>query len=1542
MKLIYHGFATLFISSLCLVVQLMAQPSEHHWQGEFGLGTNGVVRTLAAGPNGEIYAGGDFLRAGAIEARHLAVWTGEDWLNIGNFDGRVNRLFVHESILYAGGSFREITTPSGQVIETERVARFNIDSGEWSAMGSGFDDVVLTFEIDGNGNLVAGGCFTQSGSLTMNRIARWNGSIWSAYTTGTPEHTFYGVENNCVRSLFYEHESSRLYVGGDFRSARIFDINHNSSDGYRSTRVGGIVYRAGNSWNMVGGGLYSSRPFSAQLEIEAASVSLITKDPVTGKLIIGGNFDFALYDEIQDLVNMEANNPVYPRYLATWDGQTWGEEMTLSSVRPAGWSHRKIPRRLIFEGDLIYVFGELRGSITRDDQPAFDAYGQAVYSRSEGRFLLDENDNNIMGNGAWFRGGGVTASQYINDAVKSGDDFYIAGDFNAYQLGAGPNTAVDMDNITRWDGDTFHQLGLGVDGSQISVIRKFGDTYYLGGTFRRAYSGSRTWESAMVVGYDPTNREFSPFARGISGGGVQGLARVRDIAEDPATGDIYVAGRFINGIQEDGEEVSSRSLLRFSNGVWHAVATLSGGGPGPNQIPEATSLLRIGDQLYIGGRFSTIPNRHEHQLHIAQIDLPTRNFVPITFAEELRLNERLIVDLETDGRYLYMLLHPENANDIATGSVIRKNLTTSEVTSINGIVRGGGNTFSVTSMQADGEFLWVAGQLSNFRYFDGNGELQTVTGIPNVMILHPDTETWFYPPEDLFPTTLIYDIAKTGNTIYLANSSSNDVDRGKRIDLGSRESFNIGNGFSSSPLSLLLDDDRVWITGPFDLPRRLAWKEVVEADAAPLAMGAIQLSETTVRTGLQNTVNLYIANPGSADLTWNVSLTPEETGGFPVMEELFTLPVSSGITPGATMTSLPVSIDGTGIPTGRYRAILEVSSNDAIDSELSFTLDVTVNPLIAASGPYPSSGSIEAPIDTLLTWNRDEFAETIRVYLGTSPDLTEDDLIYSGEPVSQLDVTSDTGPLQFYTDYYWRVDQVNAISESVGEVWTFRTMLNPDEGIWVPVATSLNDWFLDVHFFDRDNGFIVGDNYLYVTSDGGSTLAIANQEGEMSDFYFLNQHFVDRNTGWVSGYSGRVFRTDDGADTWVRQETGVTQRLNSIFFLDASRGWAVGNNGTVISTSDGGATWEARQSGVTQNLRKVQFIDQQTGYAVGAGGVVITSNDGGATWVNRPVPGGENLFALHFRDELTGWTGGFGGVIYSTTDGGFNWTERDRDPTSLSQKNTINDINFLDDETGWAVGGRSGRSHLRLTTDGGITWQTRPAFADQQLNAIQIISSDEAWIAGNTRTLLRYTTDPNDAGAILPEPVALGTPANGAGDIGLLPGFSWNTAERAGLYHIQLSEDADFSNILINESTILENAFSVPAELNPLTTYYWRVRGLNDAGSGEWSSVWSFTTGAATSIERFTDIPTEVTLSQNYPNPFNPATNIRFGLPEQSDVSLEVYNLIGRRVAVIVNETRNAGWHTVTFDGSALSSGIYFYRLRTNETVITRKLTLVK
>jgi dienelactone hydrolase len=90
------------------------------------------------------------------------------------------------------------------------------------------------------------------------------------------------------------------------------------------------------------------------------------------------------------------------------------------------------------------------------------------------------------------------------------------------------------------------------------------------------------------------------------------------------------------------------------------------------------------------------------------------------------------------------------------------------------------------------------------------------------------------------------------------------------------------------------------------------------------------------------------------------------------------------------------------------------------------------------------------------------------------------------------------------------------------------------------------------------------------------------------------------------------------------------------------------------------------------------------------------------------------------------------------------------------------------------------------------------------------------------------------------------------------------------------------------------------------------------------------------------EVSQKFTLAQNYPNPFNPSTCIEFELPRISQVSLSVYDILGREVSILVNERRNAGVHEVKFDGSNIASGVYFYRIQAGDFVQTKKLMILK
>jgi hypothetical protein len=164
--------------------------------------------------------------------------------------------------------------------------------------------------------------------------------------------------------------------------------------------------------------------------------------------------------------------------------------------------------------------------------------------------------------------------------------------------------------------------------------------------------------------------------------------------------------------------------------------------------------------------------------------------------------------------------------------------------------------------------------------------------------------------------------------------------------------------------------------------------------------------------------------------------------------------------------------------------------------------------------------------------------------------------------------------------------------------------------------------------------------------------------------------------------------------------------------------------------------------------------------------------------------------------------------------------------------------------------------------------------------------------------------------------------------------------------------------------TILDDAASIPIEngsapfsgsFKPSKTLY-AFRGLDPYG--EWTltilddeagndgtlnawSLWVFT-DMTTGIGETPSVSTDFRLFQNYPNPFNPATKIEFSMPQSGFVNLEVFNILGERVNVLINEERIAGKHSVQFNAKHLASGIYFYKLQAGSFIETKKMILLK
>lgn len=379
---------------------------------------------------------------------------------------------------------------------------------------------------------------------------------------------------------------------------------------------------------------------------------------------------------------------------------------------------------------------------------------------------------------------------------------------------------------------------------------------------------------------------------------------------------------------------------------------------------------------------------------------------------------------------------------------------------------------------------------------------------------------------------------------------------------------------------------------------------------------------------------------------------------------------------------------------------------------------------------------------------------------------------------------------------------------------------------------------------------------------------------------------------------------------WHLQSSSTTVQLKGIQMLSHTSGWTCGDAGTILHTTDGGETWTSIIL-TGSDLHQIVFKDESVGIVVGDGGTVFTTINGGANWVSKNSNTSSQLRTVTYAGENIFYAAGENGTIIKSTDNGNTWivltsgtTERlfcvsaignnlwvgGRNGLMLFSNNAgssfnsmsspasddIKDIQFISNQTGFACGSNS---IFLYTSNGGANWESRSVGIITGLNGIHFINESVGWTVGGNGTLYNTT----NAGA------------------------SWTA--------VASSTGQDLNSIYSLDGTTA-----------------WAV-----GNSGVIISNFSPSTG----VERLNaTIPSSFFVEQNYPNPFNPLTKIKFGVPESSNILIEVFNITGQKVAEPVNEFFNPGMYELAFDASGLSSGVYFYRIQSKNSFQTRKMIL--
>lgn len=245
---------------------------------------------------------------------------------------------------------------------------------------------------------------------------------------------------------------------------------------------------------------------------------------------------------------------------------------------------------------------------------------------------------------------------------------------------------------------------------------------------------------------------------------------------------------------------------------------------------------------------------------------------------------------------------------------------------------------------------------------------------------------------------------------------------------------------------------------------------------------------------------------------------------------------------------------------------------------------------------------------------------------------------------------------------------------------------------WVSQNVGTTDAINDIYFRDKEAGFFLAGNTIYVTRDNGNAWVQSRiflpEEFEGADVELYSVRFSSKKKGWVVGSISKRERvvdsilvyTDDGGETWRRQRAPSQTELIHIDFVSDKRGWIVGAGGTILFTRDAGASWTRQNAGTKHTLYHVDFRDDKKGWVVGERGTLLRTTDGGETWSEVSTNVSATLLSVKFPSGEEGWAVGRGGVILRSGDEGQTWVQQE----STTTQNLYS--LYFNKKIGWAVG----------------------------------------------------------------------------------------------------------------------------------------------------------------------------------------------------------------------------------------------------------------
>ena len=450
---------------------------------------------------------------------------------------------------------------------------------------------------------------------------------------------------------------------------------------------------------------------------------------------------------------------------------------------------------------------------------------------------------------------------------------------------------------------------------------------------------------------------------------------------------------------------------------------------------------------------------------------------------------------------------------------------------------------------------------------------------------------------------------------------------------------------------------------------------------------------------------------------------------------------------------------------------------------------------------------------------------------------------------------------------------------------------------WYQQNSGTTATLYTVHFLDANNGWVVGDSGIILHTTNGGQEWILQSSGKT----LLLRHvcFIDVDNGWVVGHAGTILRTTNGGDTWTEKSSGTTIMLNGVSFINLNNGTTVSDNGIILRTTNGGESWINQSSGTTNSLGRVYFSDANIGTAVGNGGTILRTTDGGQNWLSQTSGTTNWLQDVSFTDINIGTAVGEGGTILRTTNGGHNWF-----PQVSGIHTWIYGVFFTDANNGTAVASFAIPDYgfIIRTTNGGENWILQSE-GTHDLFGVSFIDENNGWVVGGKGTILHTTNGGN------PVPVELNSfsaTANGK-EVTL----NWSTATELNNQGFEVQRKFGANDFMTvgsvkgNGTTTSPNNYTYIDKLTDAGKYFYRLKQIDFGGKYEYSQVVEVNWSPFTTYK----------LEQNFSNPFNPTTTIGFGIPEKGNVRLSVLNILGEEIRILLNEEKEAGYHSIDFNG---------------------------